>query len=80
MTEPQPSCVLFSEFQEVPTEDVEKILSKGKLKSCDLDPLPAAIVKHAWIYYCLSLFILLMSYLHLAVCLPVLSRHFSYLT
>ena len=43
--EPQPPCVLFSEFQEVSTEDVKKILSKGKLKSCDLDPLPAAILK-----------------------------------
>ena len=43
--EPQPPCVLFSEFQEVSTEDVKKILSKRKLKSCDLDPLPAAILK-----------------------------------
>ena len=45
MTEPQPPCVLFREFQEVSTEDMKKILSKGKLKSCDLDPLPAAILK-----------------------------------
>ena len=45
MTEPQPPCVLFKELQEVSTEDVKKILSKGKLKSCDLDPLPAAILK-----------------------------------
>ena len=45
MTDPQPPCVSFSEFQEVSTEDLKKILSKGKLKSRDLNPLPAAILK-----------------------------------
>ena len=81
MTEPQPPYALFSEFQEVSTEDVKKILSKGKFKSCDLDPLPAAILKQ-----CLD--ILLPVIVHIvnvilasrAVCLPVLSRHLSYLT
>ena len=52
MTEPQPPCVLFSKFQEVSTEDVMKILSKGKIKRCDLDPLPAAILKQ-----CLDIFL-----------------------
>ena len=35
----------MSYSERVFTEDVKKILSKGKLKSCDLDPLPAAILK-----------------------------------
>lgn len=40
-----PCCSVFSNFESVTSQDVEKIIRSSASKSCDLDPLPTTVLK-----------------------------------